>query len=199
MRRLHDQPYVRSVWETHYVEPLVHFRSLPGQVLPCGPVCDGASYYYLEALPREGGTAVTFIAERRYAEKILQHFGTPPLPVFDPLVRARPVGRTSRNPRAEMVGLNADIYDAIHMLCLASGSPPKNGVTRTLELLRAEPGRQIQRYEIVRFAQAVAQRGDTRPLTQAVRSLVRKEVRLHAFPFIFLRARLRYERLPEGF
>ncbi len=197
MRRLHDQPHVRGVWETHYVTPLAHFRNMPGQQLPCGPVSDDGSYYYLEALPREGGAAVTFFAENHCAEKILRGFGRPLLPIFDPFVRSRAARRAPVDPRSDMIGLNADLYDAIHMLCLAFGFMPKNGISRTLESLRTEPDRKVERHEIVRFAQALARYENLNPLSLAIDSLRRANARLREFPFIFLRARLRHEHLPD--
>jgi hypothetical protein len=195
MRQMSGRPHVACVWETHYVTPLAHFRNLRHQALPCGPLQANDSYYVLEALPREGGSSVTFVAERRHAEKLLTRGGRFPLPIFNPLYRSCPNRGTERDPRAGMTGLNADLYDAIHMLCIVSGNMPRNGITRTLETLRANPEAPVKKHEIVRFAHALEQGNEGRPLSHAIDRLRKAIPGVREFPFTFLRSRLLRENL----
>jgi hypothetical protein len=195
MRQLSGRQHVACVWETHYVTPLAHFRNLRHRMLPCGPLQPSDSYYLLEALPREGGRAVTFVAERRCAEKLLCRGGRLPLPIFNPLYRSCPNSGGDRDPRACMTGLNADLYDAIHMLCIVRGEMPRNGITRTLETLRSNPEAPVKKHEIVRFAHALEQGDDESPLSHAIERLRKAIPGLREFPFKFLRVRLLHENL----
>ncbi len=198
MRQLSGRHHVPCVWETHYVTPLAHFRNLRHRTLPCGPLQPSDTYYLLEALPREGGRAITFVAERRYAEKLLIRGGKFPLPVFNPLYRSYAKHSTERDPRSCMSGLNADLYDAIHMLCIVRGDMPRNGITRTLESLRANPEASVKSHEIVRFAHALEQGSNESPLSLAIDRLRKAIPGLRDFPFKFLRVRMLHENLAVG-
>lgn len=165
------------------------------RTLPCGPLSPGDSYYYLEALPREGGHALTFVAERLCAEKLLCRSGRHALPVFNPLHRPGSNRSAEPDPRSCMIGVNADLYDAIHMMCVVRGEIPRNGITRTLESLRGNPGAPVQKHEIVRFVQALAQGNDGHPLSLAIDRLRKVIPGLREFPFTYLRARLARENL----
>lgn len=196
MRHSGSRYDVPCVWETHYVTPLAHFRSLCHQTLPCGPLAPNESYYILEALPRGGGSAVTFVAERRWAEKLLARAGRLPLPVFNPLTRTRVKKTVQVDPRSSMTGLNADLYDAIHMLWVVCGVMPRNGITQTLESLRRNPEARVKKHEIVRFAQALTQVSGGHPFSHAIDRLRKMIPGLREFPFRFLRVRMLLEDLP---
>ncbi|MEM5404347.1 hypothetical protein [Paraburkholderia unamae] len=93
-----------------------------------------------------------------------------------------------------MSALNADLFDAIHILCIVRAAVPRNGVTRTQAALRRNPDALVQRHEIVRFAQALESGGHS--LTQAIVLLRKSNPRLREFTFEFLRARMIREGLP---
>ncbi|HEY4805525.1 MAG TPA: hypothetical protein VIH96_23175 [Paraburkholderia sp.] len=189
--------HVPCVWETHHVTPLVHLRKLnQQQTLPCGPISTRGSYYYLEAVPRAGGSAITLVFERHCAERLLHRLGRSPLPVFDPIAQPVSDGNARLAARLRMSELNADLFDAIHMLCIVRGAVPRNGVTRTLESLRRNPDAPVQRHEIVRFAQALEHGGSAHSLSQAIDVLRKGNPRLREFSFEFLRDRIIREGLP---
>ncbi|TDG04872.1 hypothetical protein E1N52_27225 [Paraburkholderia guartelaensis] len=174
--------------------PLVHLRNLNQKPLPCGPISTRGSYYHLEAMPRIGGSAITLVSERHCAEKLLRRLGRDPLPVFDPIAQSLANAGAAIVSRLRMSALNADLFDAIHMLCIVRGSVPRNGVTRTLAALRRNPDTPVQRHEIIRLAQALESGGHS--LTQAIDLLRKSNPRLREFTFEFLRARMMREGLP---
>lgn len=186
--------HVPCIWETHHVTPLVHLRKLNQKPLSCGPISARGSYYHLEAMPRTGGSAFTLVSERRCAEKLLRRLGRDPLPVFDPIAQSLASAGAAPASRSRMSALNADLFDAIHMLCIVRGAVPRNGVTRTLAALRRNPDALVQRHEIVRFAQALENSGHS--LTQAIDLLRKSNPRLREFTFESLRARMIREGLP---
>ncbi len=187
--------HVPCIWETHHVTPLVHLRILNQMPLPCGPISTRGSYYHLEATPRAGGSAITLVFERHCAEKLLRRLGRDLLPVFDPTAQSLESAGTAPLSRLRIGALNADLFDAIHMLCIVRRAVPRNGVTRTLAALRRNPDTPVQRHEIVRFAQALANDGG-RSLSQAIDLLRKANPRLREFSFEFLRARMIREGLP---
>lgn len=195
MRPVRGRFHVPCIWETHHVTPLVHLRKLNQKPLSCGPVSTRGSYYYLEATPRTGGTAITLVSERRCAEKLLRRLGRDPLPVFDPIAQSLANVGAAPVSRLRMSALNADLFDAIHMLCIVRGAVPRNGMTRTLATLRRNPDAPVQRHEIVRFAQAL-ENGGGHSLSQAIDLLRKANPRLRDFSFEFLRARMIREGLP---
>ncbi|WP_161782963.1 hypothetical protein [Paraburkholderia nodosa] len=174
--------------------PLVHLRKLNQKPLSCGPIPARGSYYHLEAMPRTGGSAITLVSERHCAEKLLRRLGRDPLPVFDPIAQSLANAGAAPVSRLRMSALNADLFDAIHMLCIVRGAVPRNGVTRTLAALRRNPDALVQRHEIVRFAQALENGGQS--LMQAIDLLRKSNPRLREFTFDFLRARMIREGLP---
>jgi len=181
--------HVPCILETHHVTPLLHLRKLNQKPLPCGPVSTRGSYYYLEAMPRAGGSAITLVSERRCAEKLLRRLRRDPLPVFDPIAQSLANAGAVPVSRLHMGPLNADLFDAIHMLCIVRGAVPRNGVTRTLAALRRNPEALVQRHEIVRLAQAL-ENGGGHSLTQAIDLLRKSNPRLREFTFESLRARM---------
>lgn len=187
--------HVPCIWETHHVTPLVHLRKLNQKPLPCGPIPARGSYYHLEATPRAGGCAITLISERHCAEKLLRRLGRDPLPVFDPIAQSPGSTGAAVTSRLRLGALNADLFEAIHMLCIVRGAVPRNGVTRTLAALRRNPDAPVQRHEIVRFAQAL-ENGNGHSLSQAIDLLRKTNPRLREFSFEFLRARMTREGLP---
>ena len=189
MRPVRGHFHVPCILETHHVTPLLHLRKLNQKPLPCGPISTRGSYYYLEAMPRAGGSAITLVSERHCAEKLLRRLGRDSLPVFDPIAQSLANAGAVPVSRLRMGPLNADLFDAIHMLCIVRGAVPRNGVTRTLAALRRNPEALVQRHEIVRLAQAL-ENGSGHSLTQAIDLLRKSNPRLREFTFESLRARM---------
>jgi hypothetical protein len=194
-----DEPNKRRIVGEYDLVPFAHVRLLEGQSFMgcCGPVT--RSYYHFEATPKSGGEVETFIAGYRCAERLLELIGHPKLLRFNPLTElggdgggnGRGNGRGGGNrdaevkdPRKKMCPLNAELYDAIHLLCIAWGKVPGAPMRSTLHYLKKNPEKPTRDFSVIRFNDRFLGRdAQKRTLTEIINELRKKNPTLRQFAF----------------
>ncbi|CAG9250172.1 conserved hypothetical protein [Burkholderia diffusa] len=176
--------------------PLAHVKLLNGQQLSgcCGPVQD--RYYHFEATLKAGGPSEAFVVGYDCAEQLLKLIGHPKLHLFNPLsaiggqggggggaVAAGAGGANVNNPKNLMGPLNAEMYDAIHLLCMAWNTTPKEPLRRMLEYLNNSPTQPTDDAYVVRFNRILGRDSKGRTLTQMIADLQTLNPTIRAFTF----------------
>ncbi|MBC8729451.1 hypothetical protein [Paraburkholderia sp. UCT2] len=179
--------------------PVAQIKLLEGQMLKgcCGKVTN--RYYHFEATPKSGGEVETFVVGYHCAERLLELIDHPKLHLFNPLAalgggdrgggigiggngNGRPKTDVS-DPRKLMCPLNAELYDAIHLLCMAWRTVPGAPLRRTLQFLKDRPGQPTNDSSVERFNRIVGADRKERTLTAMIDELRLQNPSLRHFAF----------------
>jgi len=178
--------------KTYVIKPIAYVRLLPGQTKEncCGGHLSDV-YYSFEYINKtisndRGSFNVGYDCGRQIFDllKIDPH----EYRLFDPLsqLRASSGGNGGSNgnpPQRKLVGLNLEVYNAIHLICVAWNSPPYGKVAETLDYVRNPFNRPTQKWAVVMVNRIIEYDINHRTLSQIVDDLIAQGHRLKAFSF----------------
>lgn len=175
------------------LSPIAHVKLLGDQSRNgcCGEITD--RYYHFEATPKIGGKAEAFIVGYDCAEQLLTLTGHAKLPLFNPLATAGAPGgaggvANGQNPAVTMCPVNRELYNAIHLLCIAWDSTPGQPLRSLLRRVTTNPGVPVGKFEVTGFNTIVGADHAQRTLTQIVQSLGNNNQALRPFAFTEMEA-----------
>lgn len=154
----------------YHIFPLAHIKLLSNQKRKC--CCGDAltdSYYLFEYTPKTNNAkSDRFYAGLGCANKFLRLIKASPLLLFDPLTlfdlgSGNKNHSTTKQPSAidMMDPLNKELYNAIHLVCIAWDNDPYGLFKDILSFIRQCPNKRTKDWTVTAFNKAITNQGKT--------------------------------------
>lgn len=174
------------------IKPIAYVRLLPGQTKNncCGGHLSDV-YYSFEYIHKVNSTDKgSFNVGYDCGKQIFDLLKIDPhkYRLFDPLAHLRTGsgsnhGSSGTPPQPKIVGLNLEVYNAIHLICVAWNSPPYGKVAETLEYVRNPSNKPTQEWAVVMINRILEHDIHHKTLTQIINDLIAQGHHLKAFQF----------------